>query len=208
MKPRKRPGKADRFLPWFGANVQGAPKVGALMRGLPYVAVAFAGGMSEVKEFEAREIVVNDVHADAINLGRVVLNPSTADAEQEDPTVRRMMGFARSWGCGGLYVVNIFAFRATDPRVMLTCDEPTGGRRNDEAIMDCAQQSVKVIACWGAHGAYLDRGMEVRDRLLSADVPLECFGFTKGGHPKHPLYVRGETRLLPVSWDNQGAADG
>ena len=90
----------------------------------------------------------------------VMLNPSTADAEVLDPTVRRCVGFARGWGFGSLEVVNLFAFRATDPRDLLRAAAPVGAA-NDRAILDAASAADRVVVAWGTRGTHLGRATEV-----------------------------------------------
>ena len=120
----------------------------------------------------------------------VMLNPSTADASKNDPTVRRCIGFARSWGYGGLLVGNLFALRSTDPSVLYQAEYPVGSD-NDGALFDMARQAGLVIAAWGTHGKHLDRGAEVIANRPSA---LYHLGLTAGGYPRHPLYVPSATR--------------
>lgn len=115
----------------------------------------------------------------------VLLNPSTANAEHDDPTLRRCLGFARREGCGSLEIVNLFAYRATQPALLKTTPDPVGGENNHH-IVAAAQQANIIVAGWGAHGTYLDRDRTVL-RLLSL-YPLFCLGQTQNGQPKHPLY--------------------
>ena len=79
----------------------------------------------------------------------LMLNPSTADAERDDPTIRRCMGFARAWGYSVLEVRNLFAWRATHPRELLTATDPTGGPRGDRELRAVAKADL-VVAAWGA----------------------------------------------------------
>lgn len=128
----------------------------------------------------------------------IMLNPSTANAIEDDPTVRRCQGYARTWGYGGLTVVNLFALCATDPaglRVGATVADPVGPR-NDEHILMLARIAKLTVCAWGVHGAYLGRGEAVRHLL--AGIPLHVLGLTAGGHPKHPLYLKRE--LQPQLW--------
>lgn len=120
-------------------------------------------------------------------LGFIMLNPSTADAAEDDPTLRRTMGFARDWGFGGVEQVNLFAFRATDPEELKVCPDPIGPA-NDDFIFDLAERADKLVAAWGAHGSFLDRDMQVLTYLAS--YKLYCLEKTKEGHPKHPLYIK------------------
>lgn len=126
----------------------------------------------------------------------VMLNPSTADSEKDDPTIRRCIGFAKREGCGRLEVVNLFAFRATSPAAMKAAADPVGPD-NDFRIREATNHpSPLVIAAWGAHGSFRRRAADVGERF-GAD--WMCLGFTAGGQPKHPLYVRGDAPLMSLS---------
>jgi hypothetical protein len=127
----------------------------------------------------------------------LMLNPSTADAIQLDPTNRRCMGFAAEWGHGGAEVTNIFAFRSTDPRGLRHADDPIGPG-NNAAILDAARSADLVIAAWGTHGTLLGRGDHVRAMLTDAGIDLYVLRLTKAGHPGHPLYVPAST--TPIRW--------
>lgn len=132
----------------------------------------------------------------------VMLNPSTADALVLDPTIRRCEGFSRAWGFGELSVVNLFAFRSTDPGALyrhaagFPHPEPVGPG-NDQAILACCRHADLVVAAWGVHGSHLGRGAAVRALLTDAGVALHVLGLTKGGQPKHPLYQRATLRAVP-----------
>lgn len=125
----------------------------------------------------------------------IMLNPSTADATKDDPTIRRCISFAKSLGCGSLVVGNLYAFRATDPRDLFRADEPTGGLKNDEVLTDLFSRGHVVIAGWGAHGKP-SRVEEVL-RLPGAER-VTALAVTKAGAPRHPLYVPGSA--APVTW--------
>lgn len=119
----------------------------------------------------------------------VMLNPSTATEVQNDPTVERCERRARALGFGAFRVTNIFAFRATDPRVMRAMADPIGPG-NDAAIADSAQGwADRIICAWGTHGAHLGRGAQVEHLLRATGRPLFTLGLSQGGHPKHPLYI-------------------
>ncbi len=126
----------------------------------------------------------------------VMLNPSTADASIDDPTIRRCIGFARRFGAGWLSVVNLFAFRATDPRALLNAAYPIGPD-NDRYIVEAADDCAMVVCAWGAHGAIGGRADAVRD-LLAPRV-MYALGTTKDGHPRHPLYVAGAAPLVTLT---------
>lgn len=118
----------------------------------------------------------------------IMLNPSTATEVQNDPTVERCERRARALGFGAFRVTNIFAFRATDPRVMRAAADPVGPE-NDAAILQSLPWADQVICAWGTHGAHLDRGRQVEGLLRHAGAALWHLGLTQGGAPKHPLYI-------------------
>ncbi|MDO9638989.1 MAG: DUF1643 domain-containing protein [Pseudotabrizicola sp.] len=120
----------------------------------------------------------------------VMLNPSTATEVQNDPTVERCERRARALGFGAFRVVNIFAFRATDPRVMRAAADPVGPG-NDVAILSSVLdwRPDRVVCAWGGHGVYLGRGEAVAGLLRGTGVPLWHLGLTAAGQPKHPLYI-------------------
>lgn len=118
----------------------------------------------------------------------VMLNPSTATEVQNDPTVERCERRARTLGFGAFRVCNIFAFRATDPKVMRAQTDPVGPD-NDAAIRDGADWADTVVCAWGTHGAHLARGAAVEALLRASGKPLFHLGLSKAGHPKHPLYI-------------------
>jgi hypothetical protein len=122
----------------------------------------------------------------------VALNCSTADELQDDPTVRRCINFAKEWGFGALCMTNLFAFRATDPRVMKAEKEPVGPE-NDAWLKRCAEDAGIIVAAWGNHGAHLNRGVVVSELLSN----LHCLGVTSSGHPKHPLYLKSTCKPWP-----------
>ena len=133
-----------------------------------------------------------------------MLNPSTADARRDDPTIRRCMGFARTWGYGGVEVVNLFALRATDPSRLRIARDPVGPE-NDAHIRAVARRSSALVVAWGIHGALRERDAEVL-ALLSRRAPTHSLGWTKDGHPRHPLYLRRDARLLPYGSVRRSAA--
>lgn len=127
----------------------------------------------------------------------VLLNPSTADAETDDPTIRRVTGFSRSWGAGGALVVNLFALRSTDPAALLTHPDPVGPD-NDTAILTALRHAKLVVCGWGGEAAkprLEPRAKHVWHLLTNMYVGparISHLGMTKSGHPRHPLYLRGD----------------
>ena len=123
----------------------------------------------------------------------VMLNPSTADADQDDPTIRRCIAFSRAWGYGSLVVVNLFALRSTKP-IALYHSSDRVGPDNDVHIADAATTAALVVCAWGNHGALQGRAVDVR-RLLPRPHYLRLTG---KGQPEHPLYLPGSLR--PQMW--------
>ena len=125
----------------------------------------------------------------------VMLNPSTADAMKDDPTIRRCIGFAKREGCGKLLVVNLFAYRATDPADLKRAEEPVGplnGDVLDEVAMQCQGP---LIVAWGNHGDHQGQAGEFLTRLSPHFRKPLCLGTTRSGHPKHPLRLGADTLL-------------
>lgn len=121
------------------------------------------------------------------------LNPSTADETKDDPTVRRCIRYAKRWGHGSLVMLNIFAWRDTDPAGMMAAEDPVGPG-NDEALIRCAKMAAVVVAAWGNHGAHRNRAADVI-RMIPY---LSCLGRNKNGSPVHPLYQPSDA--LPVAF--------
>jgi hypothetical protein len=120
-------------------------------------------------------------------LGWIMLNPSTADAQEDDPTIRKCIGFAKAWGFGAIEVRNLFAMRATDPKLLRVRCFITG-RENDHFISTLVDTVPTVIAAWGALGTWkagMVRAQFVTEKLCRQ---LDCIGKTKECHPFHPLY--------------------
>lgn len=126
----------------------------------------------------------------------MMLNPSTATEVQNDPTVERCERRARAMGFGAFRVVNIFGFRATDPRDMRAAPDPIGPE-NDAAIIAAADWADMILCAWGTHGAHLGRGAAVAQMLAGHD--LHHLGLTQAGDPKHPLYISYAQRPEPWS---------
>lgn len=137
----------------------------------------------------------------------IMLNPSTADETQDDPTIRRCIGFARAWDFDRLIVGNLFAFRATDPREMKSAADPIGPD-NDRWLLEIVKAADLVVCAWGQHGHYLERAAMV-SWMLRKRTPLHAIELAKDTTPKHPLYLRGDLR--PMLWRRMrgiGGANG
>jgi len=118
----------------------------------------------------------------------IMLNPSKATERQNDPTVERCERRARVLGYGALRVMNIFAWRETDPKQLRRAADPVG-QKNDALLLEGLSWADRVIAGWGVHGDHLGRGPEVEALLRGAGGDLFCLGLSKAGHPRHPLYI-------------------
>ena len=128
----------------------------------------------------------------------LMLNPSTADEVQLDPSCTRARNYAARWGFGGLLITNIFAWRATDPEEMKAVRDPVG-RGNDAAILRAAREAAIVVCAWGNHGAHRERGSNVLQFLKKNSVQVSYLRINKTtGHPAHPLYLPGT--LKPLRW--------
>lgn len=133
----------------------------------------------------------------------IMLNPSTADATDDDPTIRKCCGFARQWKCGGIVVVNLFAWRATKPRDLPTDDAKAIGELNDVMIRTAVENAIAtqapIVAGWGTAGG--KRAAARAERLLSkltVFANVQCLRLTKDGHPGHPLYIPYSATLQPL----------
>lgn len=119
------------------------------------------------------------------------LNPSTATAATDDPTLRRCIRFAQAWGFGSLVMTNLFAMRSTDPAALSRAVDPIGPRNNWWLAFHRGRADA-VVAAWGAHGTLHSRGEEVIRRFRD----LHCLGLTRNGQPRHPLYLPGDLELV------------
>lgn len=138
----------------------------------------------------------------------LMLNPSTADETKLDPTLRRCRGFAKSWGFGGFVVVNLFAVVSADPKILLTHEDAVGdvermttiGRtvNNSAVIIEECKNADIVVAGWGAFPEARKRAKDVME-MLDSWGRIHCFGVTKEGHPKHPLYLCRDLRPTPFA---------
>jgi len=131
------------------------------------------------------------------------LNPSTADHRQDDPTIRRCVGFARDWGFTELEVVNLFAFKATYPSDLKRANDPVG-KRNDYWIRCCHREADLTIACWGNDGEFLARADTVSNMLGD----LHCLNINRSRQPAHPLYQRATEQPKSIQGLLDGLADG
>ncbi|CAE6899338.1 DUF1643 domain-containing protein [Paraburkholderia domus] len=161
---------------------------------------AFAGGSAVISEC-GRYRYLLEREGDALTAGTdraafLMLNPSVADAAVDDPTIRRCRAFAKLWGCDGIIVANLYAYRSTDPSALWTCDDPVGPE-NDDHLYALGVCPGRIVCAWGAN-ARDDRVREVVRVLQDVGAYLLCLGVTKSGAPRHPLYVASDQPL--VAW--------
>lgn len=125
------------------------------------------------------------------------LNPSTADENADDPTIRRCINFAKGFGCGSLCMLNLFAFRATNPEDMKREADPVGPTNDGVLRTTCAATSREkiIIAAWGKHGSLNGRDQQVCQLLKK--FKLHCLKLNGDGSPAHPLYLKSDSPLLP-----------
>jgi hypothetical protein len=124
----------------------------------------------------------------------IMLNPSTADASKDDPTIKKCISYAKKWGYGGLYVGNLYAFRSRDPKALGHEDRPVGVD-NDAYLQWMKDKCEMIIAAWGNNILGDRRAEEVRFNFS----PMNCLELTKSGRPKHPLYLGRNCKLMKYS---------
>lgn len=122
----------------------------------------------------------------------VGLNPSTADENTDDATIRRCMGFAKRWGAGGMLMGNLYALRSTDPRALLSAEDPIGPD-NDVWLTTMSIRSMITVCAWGANSFVTKQ--RVDDVIAVLDGQVSCFGYTAAGHPKHPVRLANKTPI-------------
>lgn len=127
-----------------------------------------------------------------------MLNPSKADAEIDDPTVGRVMFFSRREGAGGSVIENAYSFRSTNPKELVTAGNPFGPSNHDALFnlaLEAVANNMPIVCAWGASGP-LHAIPTVLKIFEDAGARLVCLGTTKDGHPRHPLYVRGNQPFI------------
>ncbi|MCQ5657064.1 DUF1643 domain-containing protein [Escherichia coli] len=122
------------------------------------------------------------------------LNPSYADAENDDRTLSRCISFAKNWSYGGVYMANLFAFVHTQRFEIMKAADPVGAD-NDSHLIRLIGNAGLIVAAWGNEGRYLKRSSVVR-QLLPANTM--CFALNATGEPKHPLYMKNDSVLIPL----------
>lgn len=148
------------------------------------------------REFEQPTNLITEYSPATMRNGYVMfmgLNPSTADETKDDPTIRRCVGFAKAWGYNALCMTNLFAFRATDPKEMKKSEFPDG-QDNHHHLLKCGSEASMVVAAWGKHGKHHHQDLNARQWLSDIGVSLYHLGLNNDGTPKHPLYLKADTK--------------
>lgn len=137
----------------------------------------------------------------------VMLNPSKASADTTDPTIDKLMKYARAWGYERLVVVNLFAIRETDSKKLRSMARKRDlvGNVNDHHIAREAKEAHRVVCGWGNEGDILERGKHVKELLEALGVELYCFKINDNGSPAHPLYQRDAAELIRYGVDDIGS---
>ncbi|MBE7382590.1 MAG: DUF1643 domain-containing protein [Leptolyngbya sp. SIO1E4] len=124
----------------------------------------------------------------------IMLNPSRADHQRDDPTLRRCIGLAQQWQYGSLIVVNLFAYCTPFPKDLKTVGDPVGAE-NDAAILQACQQAPQILLAWGNGGSLYQRDLRVLELLTPYRDRLYCLGINRTGQPRHPLYIPRQAQL-------------
>ena len=128
----------------------------------------------------------------------VMLNPSSADATKDDPTLRACIQFAQRWAFGSLTVVNLFGYRTAHPEVLKQVDDPVG-EENDAYVVAAVERAQQVVLAWGNYGGWLERDRAILSLLRPHCTKLRYLKLNRSGHPRHPLYIKRDTPLNAYS---------
>ncbi len=128
----------------------------------------------------------------------VMLNPSKADANVDDLTITKCIGFARRWGWGGIVVVNLFALRSTDPKALVGHPDPKGND-NDAFVHDAIIDQPVTVAAWGANPLAIHEGHRWAQIVYRSGAQFSCLGVTASGAPRHPSRLGYDTPLVPYT---------
>lgn len=132
-----------------------------------------------------------------------MLNPSTADGKKDDPTIRQCVGYAKLFGCGSLSVVNLFAYRATDPLELhrYGAEDLIGGQQAERDLWGECTEADLLICAWGdvvsTSDHFRDRALDVHNRLVHGGLGPQALVITKAGNPRHPLHLHGVGAPIP-----------
>ena len=138
-----------------------------------------------------------------------MLNPSTADAELDDPTIRKCIGFTKQWNFARLKVVNLFAYRATDPTELGTA--PASNiidSKNIKTLLSEVMVHDRIVFAWGGGLKHSKNNKWIASYVANIFHDAQCFGLNNDGTPKHPLYLKYNTELVPYTWAQNTAMPG
>ena len=144
--------------------------------------------------------------ADGECVAFLMFNPSTADATEDDHTIRKCIAFAKRWGYGRMVVINLFAIRSRDPKAVSRMSlESAVGPLNNFWITEAAKEAREIVCAWGCaeHAPQIDRRIKDVLALIEKDSfssPLNCLGYRKDGHPRHPLTLGYATPREQLFW--------
>jgi hypothetical protein len=131
------------------------------------------------------------------------LNPSTADETRDDPTIRRCMGFAKQWGFSKMYMGNLFSYVTAYPKELTEDNCLKNDAENKQALAKMAQESFRVVLCWGNNGWIRNQGKEIAEYIdTQCTLSPVCFGINKNGQPKHPLYLPKNAEVMKYDTEN------
>lgn len=147
--------------------------------------------LSENKEYRYRLWRIWDESKPKVMF--IMLNPSTADEMIDDPAIKRCISFAKSWGYGGLYVGNLFAYRSKNPEMLLYVNGLNRDLLNDYHIRIMSEKCESIVCAWG--NSPILKKLKFKPALSYIEKPLYCIELSKNNTPKHPLYLKGNLKM-------------
>lgn len=137
----------------------------------------------------------------------LLFNPSTATERENDPIIRRCIGFAKRWGFGRLIILNLYAVRSKNPKAVGRMGESATGPLNNYWIQESIKEAREIVCAWGCaqHAPNINRRIKEVMKLVTdynPDMPVTCLGLRKDGHPRHPLMLPYEMQRVEFSWGN------
>lgn len=167
-----------------------------------------SGAGAEISDDQLYRYTLTRQWSDGPCVAWLCFNPSTADATEDDASIRKMVGFSRRWGYGRMVVLNLFAIRSRDPKAVFRMGDSAVGPLNDYWILQSVRESRELICAWGCaqHAPDINRRIEHVCNMIDARKvrmgPLKrnCLGYRQDNHPRHPLMLKYETQREPFIW--------